>query len=121
MNDLSWFMYWAAVVGNVSGYITALFIFSCIFFPVAALAIASASSYADDEDTERRWKAFKRYLFPALVFFSLCNFIPSEKTLYMIAASEVGEEVLKTEEANKLRIILNDKLDEMLHDGDNQE
>ena len=115
MNSLSWFMYWAGVVGSFNVFITMIFIVACLGFPLVAVILGVEGS------SEEVWKKYRQTLFASLIIFSLSNFIPSQKTLYMIAASEVGEEVLKTEEANKLRIILNDKLDEMLHEGDNQE
>lgn len=121
MNSLSWFMYWAGVVGSFNMFIGIIFIFACFVFPIAAVLIGINDDYRDDIQTARLWEKYRQALFASLIIFALSNFIPSQKTLYMIAASEMGEEVLKTDEANKLRIILNDKLDEMLHEGDNQE
>ena len=40
--------------------------------------------------------------------------------MYMIAASEVGEEVIMSPEIDKVRTIINEKLDEILEESEEE-
>jgi len=97
MNSLSWLLYIAGVVGNLGGVL----IFFTIVLSLVSLVIAIV--YCDDY-TEGRAKGFKiaGLMAGGAVFcIFLAAFVPSKETVYAIAASEMGEEVLKTPTAQK--------------------
>ena len=85
----------------------AIFIIGCGF------AVLYAFDYTDEEILERRVR-FKKYLLILLVSFLSIFFIPSSKTMYLIAAARYGQESLQSDTAKKVKTILDDKLDEML-------
>lgn len=56
----------------------------------------------------RKWWIF------SFICIIIGNLTPSQNTFYLIAASEMGEEAVKTPEFSKLKTILNNKLDEII-------
>jgi len=128
MNNLSWFLYLADVVYQQ----LALLITVAICVPVGYLLIRIFSKlWADDlwpwdekevndRKREERKKpfitTFKPFIFAAVVLL-LVNLVPSKDTFYLIAASEAGEMVVNTPEANEimsdLKEILSIQLDKL--------
>lgn len=104
MNNLSWLLYWAGVSGSISTAIVTVSVFAGIGF------IFWQMSYAmDDCDTAPGW----RWWLPIAGLF-IASFLPSQSTLYAIAASEMGEKVLKTDTATKAEKALNAWLDRQI-------
>jgi len=115
MNNLSWMIYLAELSGSVSGFLTFLAIAS------AVVAIASIAGWLstmgnpycwswDDKDMKiadhKRVHHQLRRIAPraavALLVFGLTStFLPSKGTVYAIAASEMGEQLLDTPTAGK--------------------
>lgn len=104
MNHLSFLLYAGDVLANISGALTALAIvaITAVTVFVAARLIWYGVSNADDDlprdfDASRfharNWKAGKMFAWP-LALFVIIGFIPSKTTFYLIAASEVGEDIL---------------------------
>ena len=93
MNSLSWFLYAADVLGNLQ---PVLGIVGGLGFSCAALACVMAWSL---EDWEPGPVLARRFLLlgtlPCLVIACL---IPSKNTMYAMAASEVGERVVMSEQ-----------------------
>lgn len=99
MNSVSWFLYASDLVGKVSDFCFALLIagasiafFGVIFGPIISMV-------ADDLDIT--WAQIKSAI--KLTFAVWCCaavvyvLMPTKNTLYAIAASEVGEQVIKSE------------------------
>lgn len=120
MNDLSWMLYFASVVPQVS---TAICVFSVLMFlitaPLFLMGVGEVEWFPRDEEANYRVNKRLRKILPLLIVFPLLWFstflVPGDKeTFYAIAASEMGEEVLKTPEVGKARQALNKWLDEQL-------
>lgn len=104
MNTLSWMIYAADVVGNVKGAAQFLMIFSGI----AAVSLGFFKFMnVVAPITEEKFPGVK---IPVTVFaISMAVFVaaPSKDTVYAIAASEVGEVIVKSETAGKAMKALN--------------
>lgn len=118
MNGLSLLFYFVGVVGNIGTFASVVSVLAMVALPIYAVFIAINSEDEDDFVINKHWSYWRKCLIGFTVFYMIASFIPSERTIYMIAASEMGEEVINTDEFNKLRIILNDKLDELIHEDD---
>lgn len=113
MNSLSWFIYWADVVNAIDN----VFIFVGVAGVVSIFigVVAVVFGYSDDRgvsaderlEARRHGKAFLRW--GGVTFLVSClvvAFLPSKDTVYAIAASEAGEEIMKSPEATKARAAL---------------
>jgi hypothetical protein len=118
-------IYLAGVVGSINALLCFAFWSCALGIPITA-AMASYNRgdafYGDKKEKFERadklnamWKPFLK----AAIIVGLVGAVtPSEKTIYAIAASEYGEEVLKTPEATKARQALNAWLDEQIKKQD---
>lgn len=101
MNQLSWLVYLADVCGSIGVLITILVVIFSIFLICWVIAYFIGLSNFE----EKEWKTWRRcgwFLAPScLIIFFLGCFIPGKETVYAIAASQVGEQVLKTPLAQK--------------------
>jgi len=97
MNNLSWLIYFAEVAGNIKFF----FNFAGILVFLTCLYVM-ISSYIEDQFYDKNWKKviISTAFGAILVIVSLI--VPSQKVIYMIAASEVGEQVIKTPEAKEV-------------------
>lgn len=111
MNNLSWFLYLAEVFPRLSALGFVLGLVTCLLM----------LCFIDPMFTEGSKKAGKPILTGLLLTFvfsvTLAVFIPSKDTIYLIAASEAGEMVVKTPEAQEvlsdLKEILNVQLEKL--------
>lgn len=116
MNDLSWMLYWADVLpGLAKGVVATSFLGICLSIVLGCFAFVA--THEDDPDAYRVLKHSFWSLPLSIVFALSTNFVPSKDTFYAIAASEAGEELLKTPEVGKARAALNKWLDKQLTDG----
>ncbi len=102
MNSLSWIIYLAGVSQSISvllGFAAVLTLFGLVFFGIV---------YEFSNDF---MLAARKWIFIAAGCAIVAALIPSKESIYAIAASEYGEEVLKTPEASKARKALNSWLD----------
>lgn len=116
MNNLSWLIYAAEVVGNVQGLLVATAAIGGFTIPAAMFICGLA---ADNGDLpEGSWKKPLRYLWIPILAAVLGTLIPSSKALYMIAASEAGETVVNSPDAiemlGDLKTIIKKRLKEEL-------
>lgn len=135
MNTLSWLIYGAEVIDNLQILCAVGLFLLGITFCAAFLGrgITSETVVSSDFPTEsdpqgtrdyRQWIFFKnittsKLLYLCVLFCILVVvFLPSSRTLYMIAASEVGETVVTNPETievfNDLKSIIKNKLKEEL-------
>lgn len=101
MNTLSWFFYLASVVPSLSALCVLLGLLLLginLFFQV--FYFFETNNTRKVEDTVWTFK----FRIPLIAFsmFMVAVLTPSEKTIYMIAASEIGEEVVQSQEAKEL-------------------
>ena len=94
MNNLSWFLYFADILENVS---TTIIVFSTLTFLVATFAITIGLS-----EQRSVIKPGVQTVIGATLACFICAFIPSKNTMYAIAASELGESAIKSETGKKV-------------------
>lgn len=114
MNSLSWLIYLAGVSENLAAAFFAL----CLLGLLGTAIAMVASTDGPNDPT------IKRFLKPTVLFVGVgllsCLF-PSQKTVYMIAGSQAGGELVQTPEFAKVRLLINQKLDDALKDDKNEE
>ena len=113
MNSLSWLLYLADLSGKL-GAITgiSLFIFLILNVILGIRCIEGGIEAIDPTIT----KAYKALAGFCVAFSVLAILVPSKTTIYLIAASEAGEEVLKTEQARQVGEYLDQLLDDLVED-----
>ncbi len=96
MNSLSWLIYFAGVSGNLQAV---LMVIAVILAGFTGLRCLVTAIHNDDYPKDTPW-TYPR-LGPALTvaagFAILAAIVPSQGTVYAIAASEVGEKVVTSE------------------------
>lgn len=135
MNNLSWLLYWADVAPQIATFICAV-----SFLLTIASALALFFNLIGGEETRTGWEEyfnaeqikeervkfykytdearvcrklwFARITTPLFILLWASSFlVPSKDTIYLIAASQTGEQVLKTPEVAKIRLVINKYLD----------
>lgn len=127
MNQLSWLIYGAEVLGNI-GALFCILGFAALGATAGGVligAIERDNTYSDSD----RWQAALDFqksclkigpLF-AVIMFSVSCFIPSKETVYAIAASEIGENVLKSDTGSKAVKALDAWLDKQISETKEEE
>jgi len=104
MNTLSWFIYWADVLPAFARTLTLLLLL--VFF-----VSFGVNTFLLVEN------GIKKYIWITLLsafMLILTSLIPTQSTLYAIAASEMGEEVYKSEQGQKVVKQLSDWVEAQL-------
>ena len=119
MNDLSWFLYLAGTLPQVSWAIRILsflgLVASLFFFAVYLL---DKVSHGDLWQNLHPWRF--AWLWCAIPF--VASFlVPEKETFYAIAASEMGEEVLNSKIGGKAQRALEQWLDRQIFESDEEE
>jgi hypothetical protein len=128
MNSLSWMIYAANLVDNMNtlaaialfvGGVGGGFAYCVGTFPWHEWSWDTAKAKADRDAARgsfRKWG--RRGVMAALITLPIATLIPSDRTMYMIAASEAGETIVTSPEArevfNDLKTIIKSKLKEQL-------
>ena len=96
MNTLSWLIYLADVSGDIDAVLWVVAILATVISVLAAfIGMVVAFDEEGKEVSKLAWRLFFTRSLPlALIFSILSGFVPAKETVYAIAASEVGEEVL---------------------------
>jgi hypothetical protein len=98
MNSVSWFIYIAQVsesIGSLFRVLGGLGIILCVLFTMISTISASVDA---DEFVPRASPA--RYIAISAALLAVGCLMPERNTMYAIAASEVGEQVVKSEIAS---------------------
>lgn len=110
MNQLSWLLYFADLFGGLGQALFILVILSAIIIVIGLFASMVTEGEA--------WPWVSKRLPPFVVTFVLClllsSALPSKETVYAIAASEMGEEVLNSPVVGKVGKALESWLDKQL-------
>ena len=113
MNDLSWLIYAAGIAGSIK-------VILGISAGLSALGLLSVMLFHGFEDDFEVVRRAVRWVWLPFCLALLAGVIPSTKTIYMIAASEMGETVVKspdTQEAlSDLKAIIKKRLKDELTD-----
>ena len=109
MNTLSLFIYLANVIDNMSGYLTFI---AFIFFVITGFVTLGTFIYTVQEEMPtRKWLITLGFTWVLTIGLGLLvAFIPSERTIYMIAASELGEQVVTNPEAQEVMTALKERI-----------
>lgn len=97
MNSLSWLIYGGDVVGQFRVLAATLLVASLIFLAFAALSLA----VTEGETFPWFKRHFLKMTMAPIIFSIMWIVIPSKQTLYMIAASELGQMVYQTPTAQE--------------------
>jgi hypothetical protein len=102
MNGLSWLIYLADVAGSV-GFVSGLaVVVGIIVVALCLVAIPVSEGEVLDQDNRSKWlsilKSFSIITFVAFLFSAI---VPSKETVYAIAASEMGEQVVTSPTGQK--------------------
>lgn len=74
-----------------------------------------------NENCIKKLQTCKKYLFLFVMLLLIGILMPSKEAIYLIAASEFGENVLETKTANKVFKIVDQYLDEQLQTNEENE
>lgn len=114
--NLALYIYLCDVVGNIGGLLHVSAIFSAICLFANALTFFICLEWK--EDRSRAFRLF-RYTVPAcFLMFFISSVVPSQKTMYAMAAAYYGEQAVKSETFQRLNgkamQLLEVKIDEFL-------
>lgn len=107
MNSLSWFLYSIDLFSNISilAQVAALALVICFVAMVIAGSVMRSDSYDSDAAVsgEKLHKAALRKVLPTIVIVSIVAcLIPTKETMYMIGASQIGEQIVALEEVQSM-------------------
>lgn len=114
MNDLSWMIYLIEIAGNLSEIFGFLIFVGFILAAIASFIIFVIKSDDLFEDEKKKLPHIKKYVRNVIIFLCFVTamhvFVPSKKTMYMIAASQMGEKALNSETGNDVLDILKQRI-----------
>lgn len=95
MNSVSWFVYLAQVTGEMGNMFTGFGILGCVAIGICLLS----RSIMIEENDIRLNIIFPQARYFALVasFFVIGNLLPEKETMLAIAASQIGEQIIKSD------------------------
>lgn len=102
MNKLSWIIYVANTADNLTGFLVLICAFIILYIAFGTLIVSL------DNDGEFTWAKYSgRLVIVFLIFSILSIFIPSGRTIYLIAASQGSANILKSGKLNPAEKLLN--------------
>lgn len=107
MNNLSLFLYFAEVLGRISGISLAMGLMSLGYFLIKSMFVGIDNDVYDykirtGEREKGVYPSFFKYVGGAFFFIMISALIPSTNTMYMIAGSEAGEMVVTSTEGKEI-------------------
>lgn len=104
MNTVSVFVYAADVIGRVGVLLilSGLFLLAISAIWIIATAIHNDSVYDKSQKIQYPNKRVFMFTGSAFLMFFISVLIPSERAMYMIAASEAGEMIVKSPDAQEI-------------------
>ncbi len=105
MNSLSWLIYAIELFSTIKGLAGGFSVVFVIIFTVTCIAyIISKIDYSDLDAEQYYWglSIMKRVAYGTVFFLILYTFIPSSKTMTLIAASEIGEKFVNSQKAGQV-------------------
>ncbi len=123
MNNLSWFLYAVDVISATDVFFRGaaiISLFAIVPLIISGFAFRDFATY--DKEKHDNLMSSSRKCFnwiPKLavitvIFMLAATLTPSEKTMYMIAGSEFGEDMAQSETGRRVKDAINKKLDEYL-------
>lgn len=114
MNQLSWLLYWADVASNLGKFFVIFGMVAFITFCVMMIVTLLDDYDSVNRKTEKAVRLIRYSPVPALLLLAAV-FTPSRETMYAIAASEYGEQLLHTKTATLAEQALNAWLERQIH------
>ena len=125
MNQVSWLIYLANVAGNMGGFFIflgiILAIVSIVYFISAFNFLSNISRWDENEGKIAAFKTFRNYrrisvfnIVLAAVLWFCAALVPSSNTVLAIAASQFGEQLLKTKTVTLAEQALNSWLQKQI-------
>lgn len=111
MNTLSWFLYFADIIPSLG---IVCFGVALLLFAGAALIGGMALDSNDDDVPPQFWKYWRRTVVGVVVLLLIAVATPSKNTLYAIAASELGEQVLDSPTGQRVKQALEAWIEQQL-------
>ncbi len=115
MNSLSWLLYLADIIPGIGVFLKATAFVSIILLIVGMGVCAGMA--ADGDLPPGSWKYPAKFLWVPITMLFVAAFAPSTQTIYMIAASEMGEEVVQSPEVadtmRRVKALIDKKLSDM--------
>lgn len=107
MNGLSWILYFADVSASLRWFLTAGAIIGAVGVVVGIIAFFISLDDSMGESDQKSAGGFSGRMLKSFLPFGVCAFVvasllPSQNTLMLIAASEVGETILTSDTAQKV-------------------
>lgn len=99
MNSVSWFIYIAQVSNSLGILFTVLGTIG-LFCCTAYFAVPRINAFFESDDDFQGLPLQKGLLTLAIISLTVGNLMPEKNTMYAIAASQVGEQIVKTELAS---------------------
>lgn len=122
MNTLSWLIYLAGVTGNLGAMLAICGGLGIIGCTISIFVHGAKAEWRDDDYEKEKRVAFQqaqrnsiKWLIAPILCLLLSCLLPSSGTVYAIAASEMGEEVLNSETGGKAVQALNAWLDRQIN------
>lgn len=125
MNQLSVILYFADIAMNLMNTIFGIglfFVFSFLIINFVYNVYVSVYNDHHERNTDRDYRkheiVWKKCLIIGFAMIIISNLIPTRQTMYMIAASEIGETVVlspeMTETMGKVKTVIDLKLDDVI-------
>lgn len=103
------FIYLAYVIDSI-GHV--LFLARCISFLIAIFfGLVGLNLDPNDKEHQKFIAIGKKYAVITGILMLINSFLPTERTLYMIAGAHLGKEAIQSETAQKIQKIIDGKLD----------
>ena len=113
MNGLSWFLYLIDIMSNIQGWFVMasglIFILGAGFLVAGAIKVDVSTNYdgsarnPENLANGKRWRKTGIILLPLLLIPAfIASLIPSKETLYLIAGSQIGEQVIQLEQVQSI-------------------
>lgn len=119
--ELALFVWFASIVGNISFVLGGVVIILLLLVISDIIVTGSHNSVYDNKKKypfQKRWGKWCTAI--ALVLAVVVGMIPTEKTMYFMAAGYASQKVVQSEAATKVVKILNGKLDEYLKEAEDK-
>lgn len=113
MNNMSWFLYLVDILGNLAMGLGLLTIAVIALLIIHLFEIGEGPLKREEQRAAFK-RTFRAGLLVILALSLLQIVIPNTRTMYLILGSEVGEEVVNSETAQRVQKAINKKLDEYL-------
>lgn len=115
MNSLSWLLYAADALPSIAAFAA----FAAVLIGIACTIFSFMLILCHEGDNPPKFY-WGTWAAPFVLCALLSTLIPSQETIYLIAASEIGEQVVETPEAqetfDRLQRLVDQELDRLLDD-----